>query len=221
MMKHPEKYSIQDRFDFGMKVIDKISKRARVKTVITGRENVPTDETIVYYANHQGKFDALGILRAMDYIPCSVLWERKNADYIIAREMAFLVNAVLIDLDSMKGKAKGIIDAIEMINSGSNMLIFPEGKTDPDKGNALGEFHTGCFACRLKTKTTIVPVAIYDSYKAMNGNNIFARVTVPISFLEPIRYDEYKDMSKQEIEDMIKGRIQAKLDEMERTVYEP
>lgn len=215
MMKHPDKYSIQDRYDFGMKVIDHIAKHARVTTSVYGRELVPTDETVVFYSNHQGKYDALGILRNMDYIPCAPLWEMKAADRILAHEMAYLVNAVLIDLESMKGKAKGIVDAIEQIKSGSNMLIFPEGKTDPDKGNALGEFQAGCFACSLKTQTTMVPIAIWDSYKAMNGNNIFAHEKVQIHFLAPIRYEEYKDMSKQEISDMIKGRISAKLEEIE------
>ena len=165
---------------------------------------------------HQGKYDALAILRNMDDIPCAPLWELKAADRILAHEMAYLVNAVLIDLESMKGKAKGIVDAIEQIKTGSNMLIFPEGKTNPDKGNALGEFQSGCFACSLKTKTTIVPVAIYDSYKAMNGNDVFARVTAQVHFLDPIRYDEYKDLNKQELCELVKNRIQAKLDEIER-----
>ncbi len=216
MMKHPEKYSIQDRYDFGMKVIDHIAKHARVTTVVTGREYVPKDETCVFYSNHQGKYDALAILRNMDDIPCAPLWELKAADRMLAHEMAFLVNAVLIDLESMKGKAKGIVDAIEQIRTGGNMLIFPEGKTDPDKGNALGEFQAGCFACSLKTKTTIVPVAIYDSYKAMNGNNIFEHVTTQVHFLTPIRPEEYKDLNKQELCELVKSRIKDKLDQIER-----
>ena len=216
MMKHPEKYTIQDRYDFGMKVIDHIAKNARVTTAVYGRELVPKDETVVFYSNHQGKYDALGILRNMDNIPCSPLWEKKAADRILATEMAYLVNSVLIDLESMKGKAKGIVDAIALIQSGSNMLIFPEGKTDPDKGNALGEFQAGCFACSLKTQTTIVPVAIYDCYKAMNGNDIFTHVKAQIHFLEPIRYEEYRNMSKGEIADMVKARIQNKLEEIEK-----
>ncbi len=211
MMKHPDKYSIQDRYDFGMEVIAKIRKRARTTTLVYGRDNVPTDETVVFYSNHQGKYDALGVLGAMDNIPCSVLWEAKKADRVLAHEMSYLVNAVLIDLESLKGKARGIIDSIELIKNGSNMLIFPEGLTNPEKGNSLGEFQIGCFACSLKTATTIVPVAIYDSYKAMNGNNIFAHVTTQVHFLKAIRHEEYKGMNKQELADLIKSRINEKL----------
>ena len=218
MMRHPEKYNDQDKFDFGMRVIDKIKHRARVKTLVYGRDNVPRDETVVYYSNHQGKFDALGILRAMNYEPTSVLWDKKTSNRIIATEMSFLVCAVQIDLETMKGKAQGIIEAIDLVKSGRDMLIFPEGYTDPTKCNRLGEFQSGCFACSLKTHTTIVPIAIYDSYKAMNGNNIFKTVTVQVHFLDPIRYEEYKDLNKQELSDLVKSRIEAKIEELDNTV---
>lgn len=212
MIKHPEKYSDQDKFDFGMKVIDKIKKRARVKTLVYGVENIPSDETVIFYSNHQGKYDALGVLRAMPGRASSVLWDYKTANRIIAHEMSGLVSAVLIDLKTMKGKAKGILDCIEKVRSGSNLLVFPEGFTDATKGNRVSDFQTGCFACSLKTKTTIVPVTIYDSYKAMNGNNIFKRITTQVHFLKPIRYEDYKELSKQELSDMVRHRIVDKLD---------
>lgn len=211
MIRHPEKYSVQDKFDFGMKVIDKIKKRARVDTLVYGSDNIPDGEPVVFYSNHQGKYDALGVLRAMPGKASSVLWDYKTADRIIAHEMSGLVSAVLIDLKSMKGKVKGIIECIEKVQSGSNLLMFPEGFTDATKGNRIGEFQTGCFACSLKTHTTIVPVTIYDSYKAMNGNNIFKHVTTQVHFLPPIRYEEYREMNKQELSDLVRNRIVDKL----------
>lgn len=211
MNRHREKYSDQDLFDFGMDVMNTIRRHSRTTTIAYNNEIIPQDETVVFYANHQGKYDAVGILSSMGGKASSVLWEQKRADRLLAREMAILVQAVLIDLESMKGKVKGIVEAIEKIKSGSNMLIFPEGKTDPTKKNALGEFQSGCFACSLKTKTTIVPVAIYDSYKAMNGNSLIHHVTTQVHFLEPIRYEQYKDMSKQELCDLVEKVISEKM----------
>lgn len=214
MSKHIDKYSTQELFDFGMDIMDTVRRHARVDTDVFGRENIPEDETTVFYANHQGKYDALGILLSMGGKASSVLWDRKRADRILAREMAFLAQAVLIDLESMKGKAQAIIEAIELVKKGNNMLVFPEGKTDPLKGNELGEFQTGCFSISLKTKTTIVPVAIWDSYKAMNGNKIFRRVRTQVHFLEPIPYSEYKDMNKNELSDLVESRISTKLEQL-------
>lgn len=213
--KHRDKYTVQDMFDFGCDIMNTVRRHARTTTIAYGQDNIPMDETVVFYSNHQGKYDALGILLCMKGKPSSVLWEKKRADRILAREMSFLCQAVLIDLETMKGKAQGIVDAIKLVKSGSNMLVFPEGKTDPKKKNKLGEFQPGCFSISLKTQTTIVPVAIYDSYLAMNGNSLIHHVTTQVHFLEPIRYEEYKDMSKQEICDMVEKRIADKVAELD------
>lgn len=215
MSRHREKYTNQELFDFGCDIMNTVRRHARVDNAVFGRENIPENETVVFYSNHQGKYDAMGILLGMGGKASSVLWDRKRADRILAREMSFLAQAVLIDLETMKGKAQGIVDAINLVKQGNNMLVFPEGKTDPTKGNKLGEFQSGCFSISMKTKTTIVPVVIWDSYKAMNGNKLLHRVTVQIHFLEPIRYEEYAEMTKQEISDLVESRIAAKLDELE------
>ena len=213
--KHRDKYSTQDMFDFGCDIMNTVRRHAWTTTDAYGQENIPQDETAVFYSNHQGKYDALGILTSMNGKPCSVLWEKKRADRILAREMAFLSQAVLIDLETMKGKAKGIVDAIGLIKEGNNMLVFPEGKTEPTKGNKLGEFQTGCFAISMKTKTTIVPTVIWDSFKAMNGNKIFKHVTTQVHFLEPIPYSEYENLNKQELSNLVEARISEKLKELE------
>ena len=213
--RHKDKYSVQDKFDFGCDIMDTTRRHARTTTIAYGQENIPEDKTTVFYSNHQGKYDALGILLSMKGRPTSVLWEEKRANRILAREMAFLCNAILIDLESMRGKAKGILEAINLVKTGMNILVFPEGKTDPRKGNSLGKFQSGCFAISLKTNTAIVPVAIYDSYLAMNGNNIFGHVTTQVHFLSPIMPEEYAGMSKQELSDMVESRIAAKIEALD------
>lgn len=216
MSKHRDQYTTEELFDFGCDIMDTVRRHARVDTYAFGQENIPEDENVVFYSNHQGKYDALGVLLSMGGRPSSVLWEKKRADRILAREMAFLSQAVLIDLESLKGKAQGILEAIDMVKNGNSMLVFPEGKTDPTKGNKLGEFQTGCFAISMKTKTPIVPVTIWDSYKAMNGNSLIHRVSTEVHFLEPIPYEAYKDMDKQELSDLVESRIAAKLEELEK-----
>ena len=48
----------------------------------------------------------------------------------------------------------------------------------------------------------------------MNGNNL-KPVTTQLHFLPAIYYEEYQGMNKKEIAQMVKQRIQAKLDEIE------
>jgi len=221
MAKRPEKYGKQEMFDFGCDVMNAIRRHSNATVFYEGQENIPEDETVVFYSNHQGKFDAIGVLLGMKHIPCSVLWDRKRADRILAREMALLVNAVLIDLETLKGKAKGIVDGIELVKSKTNLLVFPQGKTDPTQKNKLGEFQTGCFAISLKTKTPIIPTVMWDAYRVMNGNNIFYHAYMWVYFLDPIMPSEYEGMSKQELSDLVESRIAAKLAELEENPPQP
>ena len=75
MIKHKEKYTEQQRYAFAMKIENHMRRRARTKTDVYGRENLPQDGGYIMYANHQGKYDALGIMLAHPK-PCAMLWER-------------------------------------------------------------------------------------------------------------------------------------------------
>ena len=88
-------------------------------------------------------------------------------------------------------------------------LIFPEGGYTDNK-NELQEFQAGCFSCSLQTKTPIVPIALFDSYKSMNSNT-FERVDTQVHFLKPILYSEYGELKKKEVAKLVKSRIEERM----------
>ena len=59
-----------------------------------------------------------------------------------------------------------------------------------------------------KTKCPIVPVALIDSFKAFDTGSI-DKLVVQVHFLEPMLYEEYKDMKTTEIAAEVKRRIEA------------
>ncbi len=211
MIKHPEKYSEQERFEFGCKIMNFMRKRSRTKTYVYGMENLPEDENYILYANHQGKYDALGILLALEK-PCGVLWEKRQAKRFMSRQVSGLIGAVPIDLNDMRDKAAAITEVTKQVRDGRNMLIFPEGGYK-DNHNCLQEFNSGCFHCSLRSKATMVPVVLYDSYKAMNSNSL-RKVTTEVHFLPPIPYSEYNGLKKPELASLIKERVSVKLEEI-------
>ena len=88
-----------------------------------------------------------------------------------------------------------------------HILIFAEGTRSKD-GNHPQEFKGGSFKAATKSKCPIVPVALIDSYKAFDTGSV-KKLTVQVHFLEPIYYDEYKDMKTTEIAAEVKKRIEA------------
>lgn len=170
MIANKSRYSEKERFAYAKWIINYMRKRARTRTKVYGRENIPTDSNYIMYPNHQGKYDALGIILAQEK-PCGVLWGKKQA--------------------------------------GRNFLIFPEGGYTDNK-NELQEFQAGCFSCSLQSKTPIVPVALFDSYKSMNSNT-FERVDTQVHFLKPILYSEYGELKKKEVAELVKSRIAERM----------
>ncbi len=215
MIKHRDRYGRARCMKFAVRIIDHMRRRSRTVTEVYGRENLPIEGGFALYSNHQGKYDALGILLAVKR-PCSVLWEAKRADRLLARQIAGLIEAVTIDLSDLRDKARAIQAVTKEVREGRNYLIFPEGGYCGNQ-NRLQEFQGGCFSISQRSKTPMVPVAIYDSYKAMNGNSL-KRARTQIHFLPPVPYEEYKDLSKKELALLVKERIAQKLWEVEQGV---
>ena len=206
-----DKYTDEDRFNFACEIIDHMRKRSLTTTLVYGKENLPADGGYILYSNHQGKYDALGILLNHPG-PCRVLWERRAATKFLAKECCGLLGGQTIDFEDIKDSIKVLRIITEQVKEGKRFLIFPEGRYDGNKNEML-DFKTGCFYCSLNSKAPMIPVAIYDSYKAMDTNNIFKKVTTEVHFLKPIYFEEYGEMTKSEIADLIKSRIGEKLAE--------
>lgn len=212
MIANPDKYSEQQRYDFALRIVDHMRRHARTTTKYYGLENIPKEKGFIIYSNHQGKYDALGILLAMKDTPCGVLWEKKQAQRFLSKQVCSLLGGVPIDLEDMRAKVAAIREVTNQVKNGKNFLIFPEGGYNDNK-NELQDFQNGCFACSLSSKGLIVPVVVYDSYKSMNSNT-FEKVTTQVHFLKPIPYEEYGKLKKSEIGELVKGRIKDKLDEI-------
>ena len=92
-------------------------------------------------------------------------------------------------------------------------MIFAEG-TRSKNGNKVGDFKGGSFKSATKAKCPIIPVALIDSFKPFDTKSIDP-VTVQVHFLEPILYEEYKDMKTTEIASVVKERIQETIHKYE------
>ena len=97
------------------------------------------------------------------------------------------------------------------IKKGRNYIIFPEG-TRSKNGNIPGNFKGGSFKSAVKAQAPIVPVALIDSFKPFDIKDT-KTVRVQIHYLEPLYFEEYKDMKTIEIADIVKKRINHKINE--------
>ena len=84
-----------------------MKKRSRTDTIVTGKENLPKDGGYIMYSNHQGKYDAIGILLAHD-TPGGVLMEKKQSERIVAKQVINLVGGIRLDFDDPRQQIKAL-----------------------------------------------------------------------------------------------------------------
>ncbi|MBC5661068.1 1-acyl-sn-glycerol-3-phosphate acyltransferase [Anaerosacchariphilus sp. NSJ-68] len=203
----PEKYALLK------KITIHANKGGRVKINVHGKEHIPTDQSFVFFPNHQGLFDVLAIIEACD-VPFSVVAKKEVKDVPFLKQVFMIMKAKIMDREDVRQSLQVILDVTQEVKNGRNYLIFPEG-TRSKRGNQVGEFKGGSFKCAVKAKAPIVPVALLNAFEPFDRNSI-APVTVQVHFLEPIPYETYQGMKTTEIAEIVKTRIEETIAEYEK-----
>ena len=203
----PEKYALLK------KIVLHANKGGRVKINVHGKEYIPTDQSFVFFPNHQGLFDVLAILEACD-VPFSVVAKKEVKDVPFLKQVFAIMKAKIMDREDVRQSLQVILDVTQEVKNGRNYLIFPEG-TRSRRGNQVGDFKGGSFKCAVKAKAPIVPVALLNAFEPFDRNSI-APVTVQVHFLEPIPYEVYQGMKTTEIAEIVKTRIEETIAEYEK-----
>ncbi|MBQ6788340.1 MAG: 1-acyl-sn-glycerol-3-phosphate acyltransferase [Lachnospiraceae bacterium] len=206
---HPEKYDEYSCYALAQKLIGLVKKRGRISTKVFGTENLPKENGYMMYSNHQGKYDALGIMAAHEQ-PCSVIMEYERSNMFGVTQFIELIKGKRLKRDDLRQQMRTLNEVAGEVAAGRRYLIFPEGGYDKNH-NEVQEFKAGSFKCVQKAKCPIVPVAIWDSYKAFEGKSL-KRVVTQVHFLPAISYDEYAGMKTNEISNMVKERIEICMD---------
>ena len=203
----PEKYALLK------KIVLHANKGGRVKIDVHGKEHIPTDQSFVFFPNHQGLFDVLAILEACD-VTFSVVAKKEVKDVPFLKQVFAIMKAKIMDREDVRQSLQVILDVTQEVKNGRNYLIFPEG-TRSRRGNQVGDFKGGSFKCAVKAKAPIVPVALLNAFEPFDRNSI-APVTVQVHFLEPIPYEVYQSMKTTEIAEIVKTRIEETIAEYEK-----
>lgn len=202
---HVDRYTEEERYAM-IKDIDRhANKGGRITIDAHGVENIPKMDGFIFYPNHQGLYDVLAILDVCPR-PFSVVMKKELQNIPFLKQVFACMKAYAIDREDVKQSMGVIIQVTKEVKAGRNFLIFAEG-TRSKKGNQLLDFKGGSFKAATKAKCPIVPVALIDSYKSFDTNSI-KPLTVQVHFLEPMLYEEYKDMKTTEIAAEVKHRIE-------------
>lgn len=210
---HTDKYTEEERYELLRYIDERAIKGGRVEIEIHGQENIPKENGFMFFPNHQGLFDVLAIIHACP-TPFSVVMTKEIQNIPFLKQVFACMKAYALDREDVKQAMRVMVQVTKEVKSGRNYLIFAEG-TRTKNPNHVNEFKGGSFKCAMKAQCPIVPVALIDSYKPFDVNSI-EKIKVQVHFLEPIRYEEYKDMKSVEIAKEVKIRIEKIIEKNEK-----
>ena len=203
--KHTDEYPEEEKYRHIQYILKLAVTSGNIDLKVFGKENIPKENGFLIYGNHQGMFDILAIAATCDN-PLGAVLKKELAEIPFLKQVKECTKSFPMDREDIKQSMGVILKVIEEVKKGRNYLIFPEG-TRSKTGNHLLEFHGGSFKCAVKAKCPIVPVAFVDSFKVLDQKGC-KPVTVQIHYLEPIMYEEYKDMKTVELANFVRSRIE-------------
>lgn len=208
MAREDDSHTVQERYDYIVRMVKRIIKWGRVAVKVQGQENIPKENGFILFPNHQGLFDMLALYSTCPN-PISVVIKKEAANWILVKQVLGATRSLSMDRNDMKDQAKVILEVARRVKGGENFVIFAEGHRSR-KENQILEFKSGTFKAATKAKCPIVPVALINSFRPFDINSL-KRENVEIHYMEPIYPDQYIGMNTTEIAHLVHDRIQEEI----------
>lgn len=205
--------TFEENYKFVVESVTTINRCSNAYPVGYGLENIP-DVPCIYAANHQGKFDALGLLEVLKDHPTSAIVDVAMTNHPLYKQAIGLLELKLLDRTSLREELMAVKEmGQDIVEKNRSYIVFPEGWYE-DNHNRLLEFNAGFMKAAEIAKCPIVPVCLYDTWKVY-GISSLKKIYPRYEILKPISYEEYGALSRYEAAQLIKSRIQEKIDELD------
>ncbi len=208
--------TLKERYNYVRSIILMINRKARVHIHTYGKENLPKEQGYLLTPNHQGMFDALILLETHEE-PIKTVYKKELQDTKVVNDILDIMEHLPLDRQNLRASMKVIREVTKQLQEGTTFIIFPEG-TRCKQQNKMLEFKGGTFKSAIDAKAPIVPVALIDCYKVFDEDSM-DYINAQIHYLKPLYYDDYKDMSSNEIAAYVQELIQKCIEENEHNQY--
>lgn len=169
-----------------------------------GGENVPRTGGLLVVGNHQSNFDppmmAVACRRHFHFMAKQTLWEHRRFGWLIH-------NFNAIPIDQQKGDTGAIKAAIDRLQKGGIVLIYPEGSRTHD--GAINPFKRGTALLIRRAKVPVLPIAIeglFDVWPRWQRlPHLFGHVRAKVGPVVP--YEELAAAGSDGMLDLLKTRL--------------
>ncbi len=173
---------------------------------VKGQAPDPQKGPYLYLINHESLFDPFMVVAAVRHYFTGV-GAYEQFSYPVWGFLVKKYGVIPIIRQKLDNAISSLEKAEDAVKEGVSIMIAPEG-TRTLTGR-LNEFKKGPFHVAMNTKITIVPVGLVGAYDAKNKNDWRIRPGVLTTvFGDPISYEEYKNLSLDELRSMVRLKIE-------------
>lgn len=176
------------------------------KLIVIGKENIPTDQAVLYVGNHRSYYDIILSYLAVPGMTGFISKKEMNKIPILRKWMK-AIGCLFLDRDDIRKGMQMVLDAITKIKSGISIFIFPEGTRNKSEDEFL-QFHGGSLKIGEKSGCPIIPVAINGSDDVFEKHAPkIIKATVVIEFCPAIYPAQLDKEEKRRLHDMVFSNI--------------
>lgn len=186
------------------------------KKHISGLENIPQDQPVMFAANHRSFYDILLAYSsiASRHVQVAFISKIEIKKFPMIAQWMYFLNCLFMDRGNMKQNMEVILKAISLIKEGYSIYIAPEGTRNAT--DTLLPFKEGSMKIATKTKAPIVPVCIKHTEEIMENHLPWIRGGhIYIEYGKPIYPDQLEGDDKKYIGAYVQKIIQGMYDKEE------
>lgn len=160
-----------------------ILKTSRIRLDISGLENIPKDETVIFCANHPSAMDIPILFKCL---PVQFRFVAKRSLFNVPFLGWHLWRSghIPVERDRPHKAMKSLEDAAERVRAGSSVVLFPEGHRSRSGG--MGAFKSGSFYLAIKSQKPVIPITISGSRQVLAPDSFHVRPGVVRVVVHPV-----------------------------------
>lgn len=178
---------------------------------VIGSENIPTDGNVIFMPNHQSMMDIVVLLAYLPH-PIRFVAKIETTKMFYIHMFSDIIECRYLNREDMRGAVQFSRDITSMlINEKPHLMLFPEGTRTRLADYDVIDFKAGSYKIGLNAQSTLVPVAIFGTYKPLHKKIAQKRYRIDITFMKPYRYEDYKDIPTPQLANQFRDAIRAEI----------
>lgn len=204
--KNKDKYPIEERYAFARKLCLLVMKALNIEYNITNLDYLTSAEGIMLAPNHQSLLDSVTLI-CLSEKPILFLYKKEIKKIPFVGKTTNFIDCHSIDREDLKQSVKVLLKCKQSLQENKNLVVFAEGTRSKDEFYSIGEFKAGSFKPVMSAQKNILPVVINGSYKPLSKHYKQKKYIVDVSFLKPITYEEYKDLTSVQLAKDVEQKV--------------